>query len=91
MQGVLVCLVVYLGLVLREVGCNSQDFRADFGSKKSDCKVRLVMWWYVDGLNGWVGILIYREYSASREAFGVFVVEGWIIYYFLVTKRVSPK
>ncbi len=74
MHGVLVCLVVYLGLVLRKVGCNSQDFRAGFRSKKSNCKVRLVLWWYVDGLNGWVGIFMHSEYSASRAAFGVFVV-----------------
>ena len=49
-----------------------------------------MLWWYVDGLNGWVGIFMYSEYSASRAAFGVFVVEGWVVYSFVVTKRVSP-
>ncbi len=80
MHGVLVCLVVYLGLVLREVGCYSQDFRAGFGGKKGDRKVRLVLWWYVDGLDGWVGFLMCSEYSASRAAFSMFVVEGWVVY-----------
>ncbi len=65
--------------MLRKIGCNSQDFRAGFGSKKINSNVRLVLWWYVDGRDSWVGIFMYSEYSASRAAFGVFVVEGWAV------------
>ncbi len=70
---------VFFCLVLREVGRNGQDFRAGFGSKEGDCKVRLVRWWYVEGPNGWVGVFVNSKYGTSRAAFGVFVVEGWVL------------
>ena len=57
MKGVLICLGVNFGLVLREVGSIRQDFGAGFGGKEGDCEVRLVQWYYVEGLNGWVGVL----------------------------------
>ena len=47
-----------------------------FGGKKNDGQVRLELCWYVEELNGWVGIFMYSEYGASRAAFGELVVEG---------------
>ena len=65
--------------MLREIGCNCQDFGAGFGGKEGDCKVRLVRWLYVEGLNDWVNVFVNRKYGTSRAAFGVFVVEGWLL------------
>jgi hypothetical protein len=70
---------VQFGLVLKEVGRNDQEFRACFGSEEGDCKVRFVLWRYVEGLNGWVGVFVNRKYGTSRAALGVFVVEGWVV------------
>ena len=65
--------------MLREVGCNCTHFRAGFGSKEGDCEVRLARWWYVEGLNGIVGIFMHYEYGTPRAAFSVLVVEGWVV------------
>ena len=40
-------------------------------------------------LNGWVGVLAFREYGASGAAFGVFVVEIWVVYQFVILKCLS--
>ena len=66
--------------MLREVGRNCQYFGAGFGSKEGDCEVRLVRWWYVEGLNGRVGFFMYCKYGTSRAAFSVLVVEGWDVH-----------
>ncbi len=86
----MIYLRVKFGLVLREVGRNCQDFGAGFGGKEGDREVRLVLWRYVEGLNGWVGVFANREYGASRATFGVFVVERWVVYQFVVLKCLSP-
>ena len=75
----MIWLGVNFGMVLREVGRNCQDFGAGFGGKEGDCEVRLVRRWYVEGFNGWVGVFVNRKYRTSRAAFGVFVVEGWVV------------
>jgi hypothetical protein len=44
----------------------------------------------VDGLDSWVGVLVNREYGASRAAFGLFVVVRGVVNQFLVFECVSP-
>ena len=51
----------------------------------------MVLCWYVEELNGWVGIFMYRYYGASRAAFGELVIEGWAVSWFVVSKRLSPN
>ena len=46
---------------------------------EGDGQVRLVLCWYVEGLDGWVGLFIYRWYGASRAALGELVIEGWVV------------
>ena len=75
---------INFGLVLRGVGRNYHDVGAGFGGEKGDREIRLVLWWDVNGLNSWVGVLADREYGASKAAFGLFVVERWIVYQFVV-------
>ena len=61
----MVCLGVFTGLVLREVGRNCQDAGSGFGGEEGDCEIGLVLWWDVYGFNSLVGVLVYREYGAS--------------------------
>ena len=86
----MIFLVVNFGLVLREVDCNYKDVGAGFAGEEGDREIRLVLWWDVNGLNSWVGVLVNREYGASRAAFGLFVVERWVVYQFVVFECMSP-
>ena len=75
---------------MREVGRNRQDSGAGFGGKEGDGEVWLVLRRDVEGLDVWVCIFVNREDGAAGAAFGEFIVECWIVYQFVVLKRLSP-
>ena len=84
MQGVLVCVGVYFGLVLGEVGRNCKDFGAGFGCEEGDGEIRLVWGRHVEGLHGRVSGFVYCEDGAPGATLGMLVVEGGIVVWFVI-------
>ena len=61
----MILLAVRFVLVLGQVGRDGQDCGAVFGGEEGDSEVWLVFERYVEGLDGWVCIFVYREDGAA--------------------------
>ena len=59
------CLAIVFVFVLWEVGCNRHDSGARIGGEEGDGEVRVILLWYVEGLDGCVCVFVYCQYGAA--------------------------